>query len=215
MDPQTGVLSDQQLHILSKRMHFPIAGCYWKDELKSTDLKQGTNYIINLESEFDENGQPNSGSHWTCLCILKRQGCVFPMYFDSFGQPPPQHLVNIVNKRFKKRINFCEKNIQSMVTGVCGYYVAAYLHFITAFPQKTGDILTDSALFLDLFNDLNEVTDYRKNEFILRLFYQSGDGKLRGLEKTLMNDDERFDFSNITQGNNEDIKVDVADIPIR
>lgn len=215
MDPQTGVLSDKQLHILAKRMHFQIAGCFWKDELQPADLKQGTNYIINLESEFDEDGQPNSGSHWTCLCISKLQGKVFPMYFDSFGQPPPQHLVNIVNKRFKKRINFCEKNIQSMVTGVCGYYVAAYLHFITAFPQKTGDILTDSALFLDLFNDLNEVSDYRKNEFILRLFYQSGDGKLRGLEKTLMNDDERFDFSNITQGNNEDIKVDVANIPIR
>ena len=47
------------------------------------------------------------------------------------------------------------------------------------------------------------------------MFFQSGDGKLRGLEKTLMNDDERFDFSNITQGKDEDIKVDIADVPIR
>ena len=215
MDPQTGALSNQQLHVLSKRMHFPIAGCYFKDELQPSDLKQNTNYIINLESEFDENGEPNSGSHWTCLVITKRSGSVFPMYFDSFGLPPPQHLVDIVQKRFKKRVNFCEKNLQSMVTGVCGYYVAAYLHFITAFPQRTGNILTDTALFLDMFNDLNEVSDFRKNEWMLRLFFQSGDGKLRGLEKTLMNDDERFDFSNITQGKDEKIDVDVADIPIR
>ena len=215
MNPETGVLSDQQLSILSKRMGFTIAGCFFKDELKSTDLKQNTNYIINLESEFNEDGEPNSGSHWTCLCISKRSGSVFPMYFDSFGVAPPQHLVDIVQKRFNKKINFCEKNIQSMVTGVCGYYVASFLHFITAFPQRTGDILTDSALFLQMFNDLNEVSDYRKNEFMLRLFFQSGDGKLRGLEKTLMNDDERFNFSNITQGNDEDIKVDVADVPIR
>ena len=215
MNPESGILSDQQLHVLSKRMHFPIAGCYWKDELQPADLKQGTNYIINLESEFDDDGNPNSGSHWTCLCISKRSGSVFPMYFDSFGLPPPQHLVDIVQKRFKKRINWTEKNIQCMVTGVCGYYVAAYLHFITAFPQKTGDILVDTALFLDLFNDLNEVSDYRKNEFILRLFFQSGDGKLRGLEKTLQNDDERFNFSNITQGKDEKIDVNVAEIPIR
>ena len=215
MNPETGILSDQQLHILAKRMHFPIAGCFWKDELQSTDLKQNTNYIINLESEFDDDGNPNSGSHWTCLCISKRSGSVFPMYFDSFGQRPPQHLVDIVQKRFKKKINFCEKNIQSMVTGVCGYYVASFLHFITAFPQRTGDILTDSSLFLELFNDLNEVSDYRKNEWMLRLFFQSGDGKLRGLEKTLMNDDERFDFSNITQGKDEKIDVDVVDVPIR
>lgn len=215
MNPESGILSDQQLHVLSKRMHFPIAGCYWKDELQPADLKQNTNYIINLESEFDDDGEPNSGSHWTCLCISKLQGKVFPIYFDSFGLPPPQHLVDIVQKRFKKRINWTEKNVQSIVTGVCGYYVAAYLHFITAFPQKTGDILFDTALFLDLFNDLNEVSDYRKNEFILRLFFQSGDGKLRGLEKTLQNDDERFDFSNITQGKDEKIDVNVADIPIR
>ena len=215
MDPQTGVLSDQQLHVLSKRMHFPIAGCYWKDELQPSDLKQNTNYIINLESEFDEDGNPNAGSHWTCLCISKLQGKVFPIYFDSYGLPPPQHLVDIVQKRFKKRVNWTEKNIQSMVTGICGYYVAAYLHFITAFPQRTGNILTDTALFLDMFNNLDEVSDFRKNEWMLRLFFQSGDGKLRGLEKTLMNDDERFDFSNITQGKDEKIDVDVADIPIR
>lgn len=215
MNPETGVLSDKQLHILAKRMHFPIAGCYWKDELQPADLKQGTNYIINLESEFDDDGNPNSGSHWTCLVITKRSGAVFPMYFDSFGLPPPQHLVDIVQKRFKKRVNWTEKNIQSMVTGVCGYYVAAYLHFISAFPQRTGDILTDSALFLEMFNDLNEVSDYRKNEWMLRLFFQSGDGKLRGLEKTLMNDDDRFDFSNITQGKDEKIDVNVADVPIR
>ena len=70
-------------------------------------------------------------------------------------------------------------------------------------------------MFLDLFNDLNEVSDFRKNEFMLRLFFQSGDGKLRGLEKTLMNDDERFDFSNLTQGKDEKIDLNIEDVPIR
>ena len=104
-----------------------------------------------------------------------------------------------------------------MVTGICGWYVAAYLHWIAAWLQKTGDILTDSALYLELFNDLNIHTDYRKTEFILRLFYQSGDCKLRGLEKTLMNDDERLglDFSNVTQGKDENIDVNLEDIKSR
>ena len=135
MNPESGVLSDQQLHILSKRMGFTIAGCFWKDELKPADLKQNMNYIINLESEFNEDGKPNGGSHWTCLVITKRSGSVFPMYFDSFGNPPPQHLVDIVQKRFKKRISWTEKNVQSMLSGVCGYYVAAFLHWITASPH--------------------------------------------------------------------------------
>ena len=108
MNPESGILSDQQLLILSKRMGFTIAACFFKDELQPADLKQNTNYIINLENQFDENGETNGGSHWTCLCISKRQGSVFPIYFDTFGQPPPQHLVDLFQKRFKKKVNFCE-----------------------------------------------------------------------------------------------------------
>ena len=48
-----------------------------------------------------------------------------------------------------------KKDIQSLMNNACGWYCCAYLHFINAFPQRSGDLYTDTEGFLSLFEDLN------------------------------------------------------------
>jgi hypothetical protein len=61
--------------------------------------------------------------------------------------------------------------------------------------QRTKNIINDTAIFLDLFEDLDLVNDVYKNEFILSLFFVDKESK------TLL-----FDNNNI--GMNEDNKID-------
>ena len=64
------MLTDVQIKELSKRMNIPLEGVYFKDELPQ-NLKVNKTYIINLEDSEDENGRPNSGSHWTMVQCRK------------------------------------------------------------------------------------------------------------------------------------------------
>ena len=61
-----------------------------KDDLpkKVTD----GNFIINLESSVDKNGNECGGSHWTALVVKGSQS----FFFDSFGAYPSTEIVNYV-----------------------------------------------------------------------------------------------------------------------
>jgi len=65
------------------------------------------------------------------------------------------------------------------MNNACGWYCLAFLHFITAFEHRTKDLYDDVSYFMDLFDDLNVSIDWKKNEHILRMFFQSKDPKLR------------------------------------
>ena len=55
----------------------------------------------------------------------------------------------------------------------CGFYALAWLHFINASQYRRGHIYTDTEGFLDMFVDLNETSDFKRNEFILQHFFRS------------------------------------------
>ena len=95
----------------------------------------------------------------------------------------------------------------------CGWFVMAYLHFINKFYNRTGNIYLDSAVFLDLFEDLDEVVDWKKNEFILKLFFQEPNKEPTGLDKVFKKV-EKSDPDDITKNNNN-IKVDIEKMEIR
>ena len=51
---------------LLKKMAIPnFNGCFYKDTLKKIEFS--SSYIINLNSEFNEKNELNSGSHWVAL----------------------------------------------------------------------------------------------------------------------------------------------------
>jgi hypothetical protein len=63
-------------------MNIPnFKGCFYKDNLKK--IQPNSSYIINLNSQSDEKGNVNRGSHWTCLVTddMKRA-----IYHDSYGE---------------------------------------------------------------------------------------------------------------------------------
>jgi len=185
-------LTDVQIRDLARRMNVPLVFCGFKDELKEEKLQYNKSYVVNMENEFDEDGQRNSGSHYTCFQVNKYpNGKCEGVYFDSFGQPPPK-----IVEKFAGKLPYCDKDIQSLMNSACGWYCLAFLHFING-PHKAGHIYTDASVFTDMFDDLNKSKDHLKNEFILKHFFRSNDPEVRkknpvgvGLERIITEDED-------------------------
>jgi hypothetical protein len=174
-------LTDKQLRELCSKMNIPLAkeGIIFKDEMPEK-MEMNKAYFINLEDEYDGNGMLNSGSHWTCAIIVKYPtGEIDPMYFDAYGMPPPEIIKERMMKNAGKKVPFNTKDIQSLMANACGWYCVAYLHYIFNFSHRTGDIYLDTEQFLSYFDDLNKSVDFKKNEYILKHFFQSSDPALR------------------------------------
>lgn len=129
-----------------------------------------------MENEYDEDGFKNTGSHYTCFQVNKyKNGKVEPIYFDSFGMPPPE----IVEKFVGMKLPYPTKDIQSLMNSACGWYCLAFLHTINSWEGRSGDLYTDAGFFTDLFEDLNHSTEHLKNEWILKHFFRSKDPEKR------------------------------------
>ena len=166
-------LTNIQVEELSKKMNIPLERCCFKSELEEEPLKYIRSCIIHLEDEFDKNGEPNDGSHYTCFQVNKYpNGKVEPIYFDSYGVVPPLEVLKFVGV---SHIPYNTKDIQSLMNSACGWYCLAFLHYINSYHGRTQHIYDDCEHFTDLFNDLNETNDYKYNEWVLKLFFQSSD----------------------------------------
>ena len=78
-----------------------------------------------------------------------------------------------------KKLPYTEKDVQSLMNNACGYYCAAFLHYINAWEHRTKDLYADVDMYLHYFDDLNKSIDWKKNEYILKMFFQSSDPALR------------------------------------
>ena len=170
------MLTDVQIKELCAKMDIPLEACVFKSSLKDMNLKYNRSYIIYLENELAEDGDKNDGTHWVCFQVDKyKNDKVQGVYFDPFGVSPPKE----VNEFVGSELPYNTKDIQSLQMNFCGWACCAYLHFINAFPQRSGDLYSDTEAFLSLFDDLNKSCDFKKNEYILKHFFQSSDPSLR------------------------------------
>jgi hypothetical protein len=173
------MLTDIDLKDLSKKMDFPLAGVFFKDELPRK-LEYNTGYIINLDDSIDDEGNDNEGSHWTCLQVNKYpSGRVEPIFFDPYGAPPSESIKKFVQDNTGKKLPYNEKDIQSLMNNACGFYCCAFLHYINNWEHRKKDLYDDVELFLSYFDDLNKSIDWKKNEYILKHFFQPKDVSLR------------------------------------
>ena len=173
------MLTDNQLVELSHKMNFPLDGVYFKDELPKK-LKYNTGYIINLENSEDEEGNQNEGSHWTCLQVNKYpNGKIEPFFFDPYGQPPSEAIKEFIKENTGKNLPYNTKDVQSLMNNACGWFCSAFLHFVNTWDNRTKDFYYDVENFLDLFDDLNTSIDWKKNEWVLKQFFQSKDPSKR------------------------------------
>lgn len=172
------MLTDTDIWNLADRMAIPLVFCDFKDKLREEKLQYGKCYIINMENEFDSDGTRNKGSHYTCFQVNIHPEGLEPIYFDSYGQPPPE----IVSKFCKCRMPCNTKDIQSLMNSACGWYCLAFLHYINSAPNRSRDLYTDAQDFVNMFEDLEKTTDntaHLKNEWILKHFFRSSDPKKR------------------------------------
>lgn len=174
------MLTDGQLKEMAPKMGVPLAWVGFKSDLPNK-LHTNKSYIVNLDSSEDLDGDSNTGTHWTCFQVVqypnnKKEA----IWFDPYGMPPPE----IVKRKVKSNfgigyIPYTTKDIQSLMADVCGWYCMAFLHFINESPYRSRDLYTDVGTFLELFDDLNEKVDFKKNEYVLKHFFLSKDPSKR------------------------------------
>lgn len=170
------MLTNTQIEDLAQRMKIPLEFCGFKSDLPKK-LKTNRAYIINLDDEEDEGtGIKSSGSHWTTFQVMEYpNGKKEAIYVDSYGSPPPEIVKKLVISNFGLKLPYNTKDIQSLMNQACGWYCLAFLHFINAFPQRSKNLYWDTETFLDMFEDLNKSIDWKKNEYILKMFFQPED----------------------------------------
>lgn len=173
------MLTDIQIEYLCKTMDIPLEAICFKDEMPRP-LKYNRSYFINLEDAVDEEGKENTGSHWCCLQVNKYpNGKIEPFYFDPYGMPPPEEINKYVKDHTGQILPYNKRDIQSLLNNACGYYCCALLHYVNVFSHRSRDFYMDIECFLEMFDDLNVSTDFKKNEYILKQFFQSKDPRLR------------------------------------
>ena len=183
------MLSNNDLDELVIKMGInKFKGCYYKDTLKK--VEPNSSYVINLNSEYNEKNERNKESHWVALITNDLRKAI---YFDSYGEREPVEIKNLL-KCNQYKLGHTSKNIQSLMSNLC-FFCLAFIHFLTVPKQRTKNIINDTAIFLNLFEDLDLVNDVYKNEFILSLFFTDKNSK------TLL-----FDNNNI--GMSKDNKID-------
>jgi len=198
------MLTNYQITDIARRMGIPLAGVYFKDDLPDR-LEFNKTYIINLQDSENDDGEPNQGTHWTALQINKTKDKIEPIYFDSYGAPPPPHVKEAVKKVTKVNLPYTTKDIQSIVNNACGWYCLAFSYWINDKRFNKGGLYDAVEGFLGLFDDLNKSIDFKKNEYILKHFFRSKDPNLRKIvdvDSIVEDDTDRPDILRIPVGIN-------------
>ena len=172
------MLTNFELINLASKMNMPLERICFKNELSEEPLKYNVGYIINSQDDTDEDtGEENMGAHWTALYVAKlKDGRIQPLFFDSFGSLPAEDIKKYVAPHYLPHLT---KDIQSLMSDVCGFYCLAFLYFVSASHYMTGHLYQDAETFIDLFDDLNKSNDWKRNEWILSQFFQAKDPRLR------------------------------------
>jgi hypothetical protein len=183
-------LTDTEITDLCTRMEIPLGDICFKDELPD-ELEFNKGYFINLQDSVDQDGKPSPGTHWTFVeCRKYPNDKIEAFYFDPYGVAPPENVKRIVKNTTKKQgLPYSTKDIQSLMNNACGYYCLAFAHFINASGYRSNNLYEDVETFLSLFEDLNKSTDFKKNEYILKMFFRSVDPKLRKEIEVITTDD--------------------------
>jgi hypothetical protein len=164
------MLTNIQVEDLAERMKVPLECVVFKSELTNMTLKYNKSYIINLENEFDEDGQNNQGSHYVAFQVNHYLDKADEhVYFDSYGCAPPNEVLLFCKV---KEMPYSEIDVQSIMADCCGWFCLAFLHFINSWEHRSKNLYQDAEHFTSLFKDMNKDNDWKYNEFVLKQFFK-------------------------------------------
>lgn len=197
-------LTDAQIYDLGARLNIPIGDVCFKDELPDI-LEFNKAYFINMDDSVDQDGQAAPGTHWVFVqCVKTPKDQVQSIYFDPYGVAPPEYVKTVVKNTTKQQgVPYTKKDIQSLLNNACGYFCLAFAHYINASQFRSGDLYRDVEFFLSLFDDLNKSVDFKKNEYMLKMFFRSSDPEKR----------KPIDVDNISK-DNEPGGIDAFKLPV-
>ena len=109
-------ISNYDLLKWCKYLNIPINNVLSRDESLPHNHKQVL-FIYNLEPSY------MSGSHWVATYV--KNGII--NYFDSFGMPPFQEIVNHAKRKNMTLLHQSDQ-IQNLLTTTCGYFCLYFLN---------------------------------------------------------------------------------------
>lgn len=136
-------LTNRELMDLAYRMNIQLNGVFMKDE--ATNRLPNGYYIFNLQNHNQ------SGTHWVALFKKSKKEYY---YCDSFGIPPPETLIKLLQCS-EKQLFFNDTQIQNINSILCGYFCLLFLYMMQ--QQNSPD--NNIAQFLQLF-----YLDTKKND---------------------------------------------------
>ena len=106
----------------------------------------------------------------------------------------PNEIRNLL-KCNQYKIGHTSKNVQSLMSNLCGFFCLAFIYFLSVSKFRIGNIINDASIFLDLFEDLDLINDVYKNEFTLSLFFTDKKSKslLLGNNNVNLSKDNKID----------------------
>ena len=142
-------LTNHDLIEWCKYLNIPIKDVLSRDERVPHNHKQAL-FIYNLEPAY------MSGSHWVATYVKDN----VINYFDSFGMPPFQEIVNHAKR---KNLTLLHQNnqIQNMYTTTCGYFCLYFLN-----EMNKGKSYFD---LLQVF----DINDTMKNEKFIEHYFRN------------------------------------------
>ena len=140
----TVFLTNIDLLKAAQKYNIPLRSVFSKDQ--PPDLSADGGYIVNLENSKSSSGARLPGSHWTAFWIERGNA----VYFDSFGFPPSSNTQFILRKFVPYRYNKIQ--IQSVNSGICGYYALFFIWWMNHFRESIPNINTRFDKFIMLFN---------------------------------------------------------------
>ena len=129
-------------------LNIPINNVLSREESSPHNHKQAL-FIYNLEPSY------MSGSHWVATYV--KNGII--NYFDSFGMPPFQEIVNHAKRKNMTLVHQSDE-IQNLLTTTCGYFCLYFLN-----EMSKGRSYYDS---LKVFNSHNTM----KNEKYIENYFK-------------------------------------------
>ena len=143
-------LSNFEIENICNDLKLNCIGVFSKDRLPA-DKKVGT-YFVNMESYND-----GDGTHWVCFRLFPNRKVI---YFDSFGMPPPQEILDWTHSF--KPIATNNRQIQDVKSSLCGWFCICLDYFFT-YDICSNNVFDEFENFLSIWSP-----DTKKNDKIVK-----------------------------------------------
>ena len=143
-------ISNIKIQQICQVLSIHLQGILMKDQF-SINSPNGI-YIVNLD---DSDGP---GTHWTLLIKMKNNKY---LYFDSFGAPPPQTILDTL-KIDPNKLQYNDQQIQDIKSQSCGYFAMLFAYYYSREKTPNKTIIA----FLSNFT-----TDEKQNDKVLRKIF--------------------------------------------